>query len=375
MSVPCFPKPARRAIVRWFAGLALVIAGITLLSRAGAQEPLETQSPNEACIACHGNPGLKISFMSGETVDLATNLKEYSESIHGRLGLYCTACHRDVTGFPHPPVNASTRREFSLRMFPLCAECHEDKYRETAGSVHRLAMDHGNLDAAECVDCHGSHNIAAGAQNRTEVAQSCRKCHSEIYDLYKESVHGAALLDEENPDVPSCIDCHGAHKIEGPSNEPFHLFSPRICARCHTNEMLMNRYGLSTDVIATYVSDFHGTTVTLFQATAPGQVTDKPVCIDCHGVHDIRKTNDPESTVIKQNLLATCRKCHPNATASFPGAWLSHYRPSLQHYPIVFIVKWFYLIIIPLILGGMAIFVFFDYMRQIVGRMRGKRNA
>jgi hypothetical protein len=64
-------------MLKWLIGLALVFTAVFQLLPANAQEPVETQSPNETCIACHGNPDLKISFMSGETVDLATNLKEY----------------------------------------------------------------------------------------------------------------------------------------------------------------------------------------------------------------------------------------------------------------------------------------------------------
>ncbi len=67
-----------------------------------------------------------------------------------------------------------------------------------------------------------------------------------------------------------------------------------------------------------YVTDFHGTTVVLFEEIAPDQETNKPVCIDCHGVHDMKSVDDPESTVIKENLLDTCQKCHPDATTNFP---------------------------------------------------------
>jgi hypothetical protein len=187
-------------------------------------------------------------------------------------------------------------------------------------------------------------------------------------------VHGAALLGEGNEDVPSCIDCHQVHSVSGPLSEgSFHLFSPQICAECHEDAALMSKYGISTDVIDTYVSDFHGTTVYLFQSTAPDQETNKPVCIDCHGVHNMRQVDDPESAVIKENLLATCQKCHPDATANFPTSWVSHYRPSLTHSPLVFFVRLFYMILIPVVLGGMAIFVATDIYRR-ARRGRGAKE-
>ena len=50
----------------------------------------------------------------------------------------------------------------------------------------------------------------------------------------------------------------------------------------------MQKYGISTEVFNTYVADFHGTTVTLFERQHPDQPTNKAVCTDCHGVHDIQ---------------------------------------------------------------------------------------
>jgi hypothetical protein len=170
--------------------------------------------------------------------------------------------------------------------------------------------------------------------------------------------------------VPTCIDCHGVHDVQGPSTGPFHLFSPTVCARCHADEALMDKYGLSTDILETYVADFHGTTVMLFEKTAPDQETNKPVCIDCHGVHDIRSVRDPNSTVIQENLLGTCRRCHPDATANFPAAWLGHYPPDPVHAPLVYFVNLFYQILIPVVIGGMLLFVGSDVVRRVLNRRR-----
>jgi hypothetical protein len=162
--------------------------------------------------------------------------------------------------------------------------------------------------------------------------------------------------------------------VSGPSNQPFHLFSPQICARCHSDQELMAKYGVSTDVFDTYVADFHGATVVMFEKTAPDQETNKPVCIDCHGVHDMRRVDDPESRVIKENLLDTCQRCHPDATTNFPNAWLSHYRPSPEHSPTVYYVNLFYQFFIPTVLGGMGIFVVLDGSRRLINRRREKRH-
>ena len=132
----------------------------------------------------------------------------------------------------------------------------------------------------------------------------------------------------------------------------------------------MDKYGISTQVLDTYVADFHGTTVTLFEKEAPDQETDKPVCFDCHGVHDIKRVDDPvEGLRIKENLLARCQVCHPDATANFPDAWLSHYIPSPERNTLVYLVDQFYKFFIPTVLGGMAILVVFD-VGKVLNRFR-----
>jgi len=352
---------------------AAFIRGQALAQPAQARARLAPSSAgidDETCLACHGMPDQQITLPSGEILYLTVEREVYNNSVHGKAGYACVQCHTDITGYPHPELTATTLREVTTSLYTACARCHQDKYDAALDSVHQQALNTGNQNAAVCTDCHGAHNVTAPDEPRTHIPQTCERCHSEIYNLYEESVHGSALIGEGNPDVPTCIDCHGVHNVEGPSNSPFHLFSPQICAQCHTDAELMAKYGLSTDVLDTFVSDFHGTTVILFEKIAPGQETNKPVCIDCHGVHDIKKTDDPQSTVIKDNLIKTCQKCHPDATPSFSSSWLSHYRPSPEHHPLVYYVNLFYQFLIPTVLGGMTFFVLVDGGRRLYNRRK-----
>ena len=134
------------------------------------------------------------------------------------------------------------------------------------------------------------------------------------------------------------------------------------------------KYGISTRVLDTYIADFHGTTVSLFQKQHPDQQTNKPVCFDCHGVHDIRAVDDPEKGLhVKQNMLAACKNCHPDATLNFPDSWLSHYAPSREKTPAVYYVDLFYKIFIPTVLGGMGTLVVLDAGRRVYDRFGGAR--
>ena len=203
---------------------------------------------------------------------------------------------------------------------------------------------------------------------------TCSKCHSAIFEQYKESVHGAALLEDGNPDVPTCVDCHGVHSIEDPTTAAFRLKSPETCGGCHRDEAKMNKYGISTAVFNTYVADFHGATVTMFERQSPDQATNKAVCFDCHGVHNIKAVNDPEATVVKENLLTTCRRCHPDADANFPASWTSHFIPDKDHNPLVYYINLFYTLIIPATIGFMVAFVGLDALRRITLRLFKRRR-
>lgn len=365
-------------VIAVISGFIVTAAAMMVSFPANAQPgdglPEVQAADNSVCLACHGTPGLQTELPSGEPLYISIDPDVFAASVHGQQGHACTDCHTDRSGFPHEPISAQTRRDYNLERYTACLQCHQDKYDASLDSVHQKALAAGNKRAAVCTDCHGAHDISDPNQPRTKIPETCERCHSEIFNLYAESVHGEALIGEGNPDVPTCIDCHGVHNVEGPSTGPFHLFSPRICAECHSDPVLMDKYGISTDVFETYVSDFHGTTVAIFEAIAPDQETNKPVCIDCHGVHDMKMVDDPESKVIRTNLLTTCQRCHPDAEKNFPESWLSHYQPSPDKAPLVYYVNLFYKLLIPGVLGAMGAFVIADGARRTIRRIKGGRH-
>ena len=335
---------------------------------------------NEVCLGCHGEPGLTMTLSNGDILDLYVNPDHYSDSVHGKNGYACVQCHTELGDYPHPAFNATDLREVTLQLTKVCIRCHSGEYNRTMDSVHAVAQAEGMREAAVCTDCHGSHNVRQWTDPETnallpeaqlDIPITCSKCHFEIYQKYESSVHGAALTEESNTDVPTCIDCHGVHNIENPTTNAFRLKSPELCAHCHSDPELMDKYGISTDVLNTYVSDFHGTTVTLFEQQSPDAPTNKPVCYDCHGVHDISWVTDPESGIEMQgNLLVRCQECHPDATSNFPSAWMSHYIPSAENYALVYYVNLFYKFFIPLVLGGMLALVGLDVGHTVYVKTR-----
>ncbi|HUI66326.1 MAG TPA: cytochrome C, partial [Bacteroidota bacterium] len=63
-------------------------------------------------------------------------------------------------------------------------------------------------------------------------------------------------------------------------------------------------------------------------------------CYDCHGAHDIMAIGDPRSHLSRENVVATCQKCHPGATRRFAGylTHATHHDP--QKYPFLFYTFW-----------------------------------
>ncbi len=349
--------------------VALVLLLLILLpAGAMAQNPIDE---NQQCLTCHSNPDLKIEF-SDRTISGHISNGAYLASVHGQEEMTCGGCHPAHEEYPHPVVEAADSRAYTLALNETCVECHPHQTELVQDSNHAAALAEGDTNAAVCVDCHGSHDTESLHISRVKIAATCRQCHVDIYEAYSESAHGKALIEENNVDVPTCVECHGVHSMEDPHTAKFRLFSPNLCGDCHADEGLMGKYDISTDVFETYVADFHGTTVTLFEKQAPDAATNKAVCYDCHGAHAIRSMGDPAGIAAsKANLLVTCQKCHPDATMNFPDSWTSHYPPTFDKQPLVGAVNLFYAIAIPGIIGFMGFFVVTDGARRLISRGKG----
>lgn len=335
------------------------------------------------CRNCHTLLQSSVELASGERFSLHVDLSTLAGSVHGEsmtghnyTPLGCTSCHRDAEryAFPHTPLTVEDVRHLTLEMDDLCQACHTEIAALEHDGVHEAARENGELAAASCADCHGSHNIQPPNEPRERVSETCGNCHSTINTAYSQSVHGAALLGEHNPDVPVCIDCHGIHNMPNPRTAEFRVESPDMCADCHADETLMAKYGISTKVFDTYVADFHGTTVELFEKQSPWQETNKAVCYDCHGIHNILPATDEHSQVIKENLVVTCRQCHPDANANFPASWTSHFEPSPEHNPLVYAINLFYQILIPVVVGGFGLFIGSDVYRRTTDGIRRRQE-
>ncbi len=81
-----------------------------------------------------------------------------------------------------------------------------------------------------------------------------------------------------------------------------------VCARCHSDATLMNKYAPRerVDQAAEYATSVHG------QRLAAGD-TNVATCTSCHGAHGIHAVKDARSPVFRTNVAATCGRCHADA--------------------------------------------------------------
>ena len=349
---------------------AVLFPGLVHADRAYDPPPRPPVQTEAYCLGCHGEPGLSLTLPSGEVLPLTLSEDVLRASVHSPLGIECRACHTQITTYPHPTVDYATRRELARSLYLVCDKCHSDNYDKTLDSMHARAAAAGNLEAPICTDCHGAHDVHPPDQPRAHISEICGRCHTEIYASYAESVHGSALLQDDNPDVPVCTDCHGVHDIGDPRTAQFRVATPELCAGCHSDPELMGRYGLSADVYSLYSLSWHGVDVSVYRANWPTIWHESAVCTDCHGIHDIRRTDDPQSRVNPVNLLSTCQQCHPDAGPYWTGAWTGHNRVSLERTPFVYYTQAFYSQLTPVVLALSAIYVVLQIVRASVERIR-----
>lgn len=353
------------------ARLLLPLAVLFLATSAafGADKPKD--DPNAACLECHGDP--KTKSESGKSI--LVDVGRFGASVHGEANVECTECHTDpaATEDPHPKKLKA----------PDCASCHEDAVKEHEASGHAKVRADGK-PGATCSSCHGGmHDMHASKnpESRTHfrnLAATCGACHGDdkvikdaklpggnVVARYHDSIHGEklrAVAGQKQGEVPTCKDCHGAHKIlakSDPESTVSRAKSTETCGSCHQRIKLafdggkhgkllakgkssapgcsdchsahaVQRHDLPKwqvavinecgtcheDFLKTYRDTFHG------KVTELGY-TRVATCASCHGAHDVRPASDPASPVSPENRLATCQKCHAGVNANF-AAWDPH---------------------------------------------------
>jgi len=327
--------------------------------------PHEADSPLAACADCH-----------------ADSIEELDGSVHGGRAEGdprkpdCASCHGPVHALRADDDPASPMHP--TRLAETCGRCHADpELAAQSGlklvqpiaaytrSIHAQAVARGE-HAATCIACHGNHDILPASNPgsrvyRTNVPRTCGRCHGAITAVYDESVHGRAAL-KGIGEAPVCIDCHGEHAILGPADKGSPVYATNVpkmtCGRCHGDLRVTSKFGMKADAVEAFEDSFHGLAGRSGNQTVAN-------CASCHGVHDILPSSDPRSHIAPANLAKTCGTCHPGAGSSVtlgPVHVIPDERGSAQ--PAVYWVRIVYLWMIWLVVGGMFLHNFADFLRK-----------
>jgi hypothetical protein len=259
------------------------------------------------CISCHQELG-------GKHADITS---DWSESVHATRGVGCVSCHGgDPT---QKDAEASMDMDAGYlgplpkeRIPGLCGSCHTrvdlmrpydlstDQFDQYWQSQHGQALLEGDPNVATCFDCHDGHRVLKTSDPASEVyprnePAMCARCHADKtlmapydiptnqYELYQTSVHGIAMLQNQDLRAPTCSTCHGTHGAAPPGFQQV----ANVCGQCHAT---------TEDY---YLQGAHRTGMT-------GEAA--PRCVTCHGRYDVQPAT-------RDLFLGTeerhCGSCHP----------------------------------------------------------------
>jgi len=268
----------------------------------------------QVCVQCHADKNKMKKFGSILPTDQYENLQN---SIHFKPSFNnqgpivdCITCHsiHDIKKVTDP-----TSKVYPTKITALCGSCHSsaefmkqynpalpiDQVSKYKSSIHGILNAKGDPNAAECVSCHGSHEIQPVKDSRslvyaTNIPSVCSNCHSDAklmskykiptdqFEKFVTSVHGVALLEKGDLSSPSCNDCHGNHGAIPPGVESI----SKVCGTCHVLNM------------------------ELFEQSPHKKAFDEnnfPECESCHGNHGIIYSTDE---MIGTQESAVCMDCH-----------------------------------------------------------------
>ncbi|MCK5447257.1 MAG: cytochrome b/b6 domain-containing protein [Gemmatimonadetes bacterium] len=161
-----------------------------------------------------------------------------------------------------------------------------------------------------CVTCHTDYTYPHPGEY---APVDCGRCHSRLVREYEESAHGYALS-RGNDRAPTCAGCHGVHEIrksDDPESPTFHAHIAEMCVQCHsTGGLLTDQYVRLASPEQQYAQSVHG------QANGNGP-SEAATCTDCHGVHDLKGHNDPNSRINRLNVSSTCGECHEAVASEY----------------------------------------------------------
>lgn len=198
-----------------------------------------------------------------------------------------------------------------------CLDCHSDedltregpKGEELSVFVDESVLQqtvHGDLS---CTDCHEGIRELPHEDDLPPV--HCGDCHVDQADVLATSIHGSDIARGK----VDCQSCHGGpHAIFNPKDSrsplyPLNVY--RTCGSCHFEKKPPATGEAATLSFERYQDDIHG-----YGIVRDGLIV-SATCVSCHGSHDILASRDPQASISKDHVVATCGTCHVGIARDF----------------------------------------------------------
>ena len=248
--------------------------------------------PGLSCAGCHGGDP------SAEDQERAMSKAAGFRGVPARKDIpaFCGRCHSDI--------------EFMRAYQPRIPT---DQVSQYLTSVHGHRLKDGDTKVADCTSCHSAHGILPASDTRStvhalNVPATCGRCHGDAdymasygiptdqFTKFATSVHGMALLENQDTGAPACNDCHGNHGATPPGTTSI----GQVCGHCHVNNM---QYFSDSRMGRAFAEEgFHG-------------------CEECHGNHAVQKTSD---AMVGTSEGSVCLDCHSDGDRGFAAAGKIH---------------------------------------------------
>lgn len=319
--------------MRW-SGLAIqivvAVAAAALSARAAFGQP-SSRTDSNSCVVCH---------TSQQDARLSRPAALFSpQDVHRERGFMCADCHggdaaaTDKT-HAHDPSHGFKGAPRGLAVITTCARCHSDaafmrqfaprqrvdQQAEYATSVHGKLLATGDPNVATCVSCHGAHGIRRVNDAKSpvfplNVATTCAACHAsaEHMQAYRLS-GGSPLPTNQLADYQKSVHYRALTK----GND----LSAPTCNDCHGN------HGAAPPGVGAVVNvcgTCHAVFAAKFDTSVHRQIFDKG-CVECHSNHAVLQ---PSDEMLGSSGHAICATCHSGADDKGAAA-ADHMRGSIE---------------------------------------------
>ena len=209
----------------------------SILGATDTNSPVFLDHQVRTCGACH-EEDQKTYEMSVHGLGLnesGLTVTAVCADCHGAHGIYYAADRRSTLHAANVAATCSTCHRF---IEGRLAKSVHGRGTGLGGATEQPAAGGKIKRHPSCTDCHQGHHLMRSdmAEFRLGLANRCGNCHAELSSRYALSMHGE-LTHQGFAPAAECADCHGSHDIL-PVDDPDSRLAQgenrlRTCQKCH----------------------------------------------------------------------------------------------------------------------------------------------